>query len=240
LSFYKPKSFQKIDEILPKLLKPMVEGKKTEFLIINNLIKNWSQIVGLGHFQSCKIKQIQLQKPNFQPDLSPDKKSSKQDSFDNYSGNFSNKKSKNLDEEILEVETAQNPTEINLQSQEHKNFSKPCLALTIAAFDSATAFYIKNDSQLIAKRIKTLYGSSFDIKITVKNQPKSLENQAKWNFYQPQNNDLSLDYKGFVADKNSTKLESPNPNFAKISSYVANISDPNLAEILTKLAKKIL
>lgn len=54
------KNFQKIDEMLSELLRPMFDGSKREFLIINNLVKNWSQIVGSSHAKSCQPKFVQL------------------------------------------------------------------------------------------------------------------------------------------------------------------------------------
>lgn len=56
------KNFQKLDEALSQCLKPIFEGGKKEFQIINNLTKNWSQIVGKQHAKSCKPKLINLQK----------------------------------------------------------------------------------------------------------------------------------------------------------------------------------
>jgi len=53
---------QTIDQKLTTLLKPLFQGSKKEFLIINNLVKNWEEIVGKKYFKLCYPKTINFSK----------------------------------------------------------------------------------------------------------------------------------------------------------------------------------
>ncbi|MSP33914.1 MAG: DUF721 domain-containing protein [Rickettsiales bacterium] len=53
---------QSLDQKLTSLLKPMFQGNKKEFLIINNLVKNWEEIVGKKYSKSCYPKAINFSK----------------------------------------------------------------------------------------------------------------------------------------------------------------------------------
>ena len=53
---------QSLDQKLTSLLKPMFQGNKKEFLIINNLVKNWEEIVGKKYSKSCYPKTINFSK----------------------------------------------------------------------------------------------------------------------------------------------------------------------------------
>ncbi len=53
---------QSIDSKLTTLLKPLFSGSKKEFLIINNLVKNWEEIVGKKYAKFCKPKEINFSK----------------------------------------------------------------------------------------------------------------------------------------------------------------------------------
>jgi hypothetical protein len=49
---------QTIDQKLTSLLKPLFAGSKKEFIIINNLIKNWEEIVGKKYAKLCYPKAV--------------------------------------------------------------------------------------------------------------------------------------------------------------------------------------
>jgi hypothetical protein len=53
---------QPIDAKLTRLLKPIFFGSKKEFLIINNLVKNWENIVGKKYARLCYPKSIVFNK----------------------------------------------------------------------------------------------------------------------------------------------------------------------------------
>ena len=53
---------QTIDQKLTSLLKPLFQGSKKEFLIINNLVKNWEEIVGKKYSKLCHPKSINFSK----------------------------------------------------------------------------------------------------------------------------------------------------------------------------------
>ncbi len=53
---------QTIDQKLTSLLKPLFQGSKKEFLIINNLVKNWEEIVGKKYAKLCYPKSINFSK----------------------------------------------------------------------------------------------------------------------------------------------------------------------------------
>ena len=51
---------QSLDDKITHLLKPIFNYSKKEFIIINNLVKNWSQIVGAKYSNLCAPKSINL------------------------------------------------------------------------------------------------------------------------------------------------------------------------------------
>lgn len=53
---------QSIDSKLTSLLKPLFTHNKKEFLVINNLVKNWEEIVGKKYAQLCYPKTINFSK----------------------------------------------------------------------------------------------------------------------------------------------------------------------------------
>lgn len=53
---------QSIDQKLSSLLKPMFQGSKKEFILINNLVKNWQEIIGKKYAEFCYPKSINLGK----------------------------------------------------------------------------------------------------------------------------------------------------------------------------------
>lgn len=53
---------QSIDQKLTNLLKPLFSGSKKEFIIINNLVKNWQNIVGEKYANFCYPKAINFDK----------------------------------------------------------------------------------------------------------------------------------------------------------------------------------
>lgn len=58
-TFYGPQS---IDQKLAGLLKPLFQGSKKEFILINNLVKNWQEIIGKKYSEFCYPKSINLGK----------------------------------------------------------------------------------------------------------------------------------------------------------------------------------
>jgi len=53
---------QSLDSKITSLLKPLFQGSKKEFLIINNLVKNWEEIVGKKYAKLCYAKSINFTK----------------------------------------------------------------------------------------------------------------------------------------------------------------------------------
>ena len=63
-SNFKKRSFglQTIEEKMSHLLKPIFQGSKKEFILINNLVKNWAQIVGPKYVKFCAPKMVNFEK----------------------------------------------------------------------------------------------------------------------------------------------------------------------------------
>jgi hypothetical protein len=53
---------QTIDNKISSVLKPLLNNSKKEFIMINNLVKNWSQIVGEKSAKFCTPKIVNLDK----------------------------------------------------------------------------------------------------------------------------------------------------------------------------------
>lgn len=53
---------QQIDQKLTHLLKPLFHGSKKEFIMINNLVKNWQEIIGKKYSEFCYPKTVQFSK----------------------------------------------------------------------------------------------------------------------------------------------------------------------------------
>lgn len=53
---------QSIEEKLSYLLKPIFQGSKKEFILINNLVKNWEEIVGKKYAKLCYPKSVNFSK----------------------------------------------------------------------------------------------------------------------------------------------------------------------------------
>ena len=87
-----------IEENLNLVLQPLFSGSKKEFILINNLVKNWSQIIGKKYAKFCTPKMVSF-------------------------------------------------------SKDHKSAK-----LTIIAYNSAIAFFIENNCELILETIASLYG----------------------------------------------------------------------------------
>lgn len=146
---------QTIDEKISHLLKPIFQNNKKHFLVINNLTKNWADIVGGKNAQSC------------------------------------------------------NPQGLNFD-REGKNGK-----LTISAHNSAIAFFLQNNSELIIERIAMIYGFKGISKIIIKQEPKKPENQPQ----------------------QSIKLDKKSEDF--LAEKIAAIEDKDLAETLRKLGRAI-
>ena len=63
-SNFKKRSFglQTIEEKMSHLLRPIFQGSKKEFILINNLVKNWAQIVGPKYAKFCAPKMVNFEK----------------------------------------------------------------------------------------------------------------------------------------------------------------------------------
>lgn len=57
--YYGPQS---IEQKLTSLLKPIFAGSKKEFIIINNLVKNWPEIIGPKYASFCYPKSVAFNK----------------------------------------------------------------------------------------------------------------------------------------------------------------------------------
>jgi hypothetical protein len=53
---------QPLEQKITSLLKPIFRGSKKEFVIINNLVKNWQDIVGTKYAKFCHPKAINFNK----------------------------------------------------------------------------------------------------------------------------------------------------------------------------------
>jgi hypothetical protein len=53
---------QQIDQKLSHLLKPLFQGSKKEFVMVNNLVKNWEDVIGKKYAQFCYPKSVQFSK----------------------------------------------------------------------------------------------------------------------------------------------------------------------------------
>ncbi len=53
---------QSIDNKISHLLKPIFLGSKKEFIMINNLIKNWDEIIGKKYAKFCYAKSVSFSK----------------------------------------------------------------------------------------------------------------------------------------------------------------------------------
>ena len=98
-----------IEENLNLVLQPLFSGSKKEFILINNLVKNWSQIIGKKYAKFCTPKMVSF-------------------------------------------------------SKDHKSAK-----LTIIAYNSAIAFFIENNCELILETIASLYGFKAINKIIINN-----------------------------------------------------------------------
>ena len=53
---------QSLEQHLGQVLKPIFLGNKKEFILINNLVKNWSEIIGKKYEKFCYPKSVQISK----------------------------------------------------------------------------------------------------------------------------------------------------------------------------------
>ncbi|MFM7557772.1 MAG: DciA family protein [Alphaproteobacteria bacterium] len=60
---------QTIDEKLNHLLKPIFQGSKKEFILINNLVKNWHDIIGAKYAKFCEPKLVNINHKNHEAKL---------------------------------------------------------------------------------------------------------------------------------------------------------------------------
>lgn len=60
---------QSLDQKITNLLKPIFAGSKKEFILINNLVKNWPEIIGKKYAKFCYPKSIHFDKSHKQAKL---------------------------------------------------------------------------------------------------------------------------------------------------------------------------
>lgn len=53
---------QSIEQKMASLLKPLFQGSKKEFVLINNLVKNWEAVIGKKYAEFCYPKSVSLAK----------------------------------------------------------------------------------------------------------------------------------------------------------------------------------
>ena len=53
---------QSIEQKMASLLKPLFQGSKKEFILINNLVKNWQEVIGKKYAEFCYPKAVTLGK----------------------------------------------------------------------------------------------------------------------------------------------------------------------------------
>ncbi len=53
---------QQIDQKISSLLKPIFQGSKKEFILINNLVKNWEELIGKKYAKFCYPKTVSFSK----------------------------------------------------------------------------------------------------------------------------------------------------------------------------------
>lgn len=53
---------QSIDKNLDRILRPIFQGSKKEFILINNLSKNWQDIIGIKYKKFCYPKSVTFNK----------------------------------------------------------------------------------------------------------------------------------------------------------------------------------
>ena len=145
-----------IEENLNLVLQPLFSGSKKEFILINNLVKNWSQIIGKKYAKFCTPKMVSF-------------------------------------------------------SKDHKTAK-----LTIIAYNSAIAFFIENNCELILETIASLYGFKTINKIIIKQQPQIIKNTEDEKII------LSASKEEFLQDK------------------ISNLHDQDLALSLQNLGRHII
>jgi len=155
--FYKRSTYARsIEENLNLVLQPLFSGSKKEFILINNLVKNWSQIIGKKYAKFCTPKMVSF-------------------------------------------------------SKDHKTAK-----LTIIAYNSAIAFFIENNCELILETIASLYGFKTINKIIIKQQPQIIKNTEDEKII------LSASKEEFLQDK------------------ISNLHDQDLALSLQNLGRHII
>lgn len=148
--------FRSLEDSVSMLLKPAFNGIKKDFVIVNNLIKNWQEIVGEKYSKLCSPKSVRFDKLN-------------------------------------------------------KN-----VKLTVIAYNSAIAFFLENNSEIIIERIASLYGFKSISKIIIKQETRKIDYQK--------------------ARKVKLSVEQEN----EIERIVYKIENEELAKTLQKLGEEIL
>jgi hypothetical protein len=53
---------QSLDQKLSHLLNPLFQGSKKEFILVNNLVKNWEEVIGKKYCEFCYPKSVNFGK----------------------------------------------------------------------------------------------------------------------------------------------------------------------------------
>lgn len=150
---------QSIEQKLSSLLKPMFQGSKKEFIMINNLVKNWEEIIGKKYAVFCYPKSVVLKKdlPNLIQSTEL----------------FKTNKSI-ADARVYPARSNSNETKFkqSLNLNEYKSVGGK---LTIGVYNSAVGFFLENNSEIILERIATFYGFKSISKIIIKQEPKVVD-----------------------------------------------------------------
>ena len=56
------RGLQSLDQKISHLLQPLFQGSKKEFIMVNNLTKNWSEVIGKKYYTFCYPKSVAFEK----------------------------------------------------------------------------------------------------------------------------------------------------------------------------------
>jgi hypothetical protein len=148
--------FQSIDQKVTNLLRPIFFGNKKEFITLNNLVKNWTDIIGKKYAKFCYPKAVSFTK--------------------------------------------------------YKNAERK---LTIAVYNPAAGFFLKNNSEIIIEKIAAFYGFKIISDIIIRQEPKIINTDFDKEIR------LTKEKEEFLAAK------------------ILQITDHDLAQTLQKLGREI-
>ena len=150
---------QPLEQKFADLLKQLFVGSKKEFILINNLTKNWSDVIGKKYEKLCYPRSIKF--------------------------------------------GTKSPG------------SEKTATLTIAVYNSSVGFFLESNSEIILERIAVLYGFKSVAKISIKQEPRNIDNNKV------------------------SEIKLPEAQEKNLQEKIEKISDQNLAETLQKLGREI-